>query len=211
MSDILHKKAKLVMFLRSQGIMRPHILSALERVPREAFVPRALVAHAYENVSLPIAGGQTISQPFIVARMTEALEINKRHRILEIGTGSGYQAAILSHLCRRVYTMERLRPLMVDAENRLRSLKVSNVTFRYGDGYKGWPEAAPFDRIIVTCQSERLSDILVSQLKVGGILVAPVGVAGHEELIVVKRTEEGADIKTLMPVRFVPMLKGTEQ
>ena len=211
MSDILHKKAKLVMFLRSQGIMRPHILSALERVPREAFVPKALVAHAYENVSLPIAGGQTISQPFIVARMTEALEVNKHHRILEIGTGSGYQAAILSHLCRRVYTMERLRPLLVAAENKLRSLQVSNVTFRYGDGYKGWPEAAPFDRIIITCQSDTLPDILVSQLKVGGILVAPVGVTGHEELIVVRRTEEGADVKTLMPVRFVPMLKGTEQ
>ena len=100
---------------------------------------------------------------------------------------------------------------MVAAENKLRSLQVSNVTFRYGDGYKGWPEAAPFDRIIITCQSDTLPDILVSQLKVGGILVAPVGVTGHEELIIVRRTKEGADVKTLMPVRFVPMLKGTEQ
>ena len=210
MTDTLPQKAKLVMFLRSQGIMRPEILSALERVPREAFVPKALIAHAYENVSLPISGGQTISQPFIVARMTEALETNKRQRVLEIGTGSGYQAAILSHLCRRVYTMERLRPLIVAAENRLRSIQVSNVTFRYGDGHKGWPEAAPFDRIIITCQSNTIPDCLISQLKFGGILVAPVGVTGHEELIVVKRTEDGATVKKLMPVKFVPMLKGTE-
>lgn len=211
MTDKLPQKAKLIMFLRSQGIMRPEILSALERVPREAFVPKALITHAYENVSLPIAGGQTISQPLVVARMTEALEINERHRVLEIGTGSGYQAAVLSHLCRRVYTMERLRPLMVDAENRLRSLQVSNVTFRYGDGHKGWPEAAPFDGIIITCQSDTIPDCLILQLKIGGILVAPVGVTGHEQLIVVRRNLNGSDIKTLMPVRFVPMLKGTEQ
>ncbi len=202
---------RLVARLREQGIVDEKVLGQIASLPRHIFIDEALAHRAYEDTSLPIGHSQTISQPFIVARMTEALEINKRHRILEIGTGSGYQAAILSHLCRRVYTMERLRPLMVDAENRLRSLQVSNVTFRYGDGYKGWPEAAPFDRIIVTCQSERLSDILVSQLKVGGILVAPVGVTGHEELIVVKRTEDGADVKTLMPVRFVPMLKGTEQ
>ena len=107
--------------------------------------------------------------------------------------------------------MERLRPLIVAAENRLRSIQVSNVTFRYGDGHKGWPEAAPFDRIIITCQSNTIPDCLISQLKFGGILVAPVGATGHEELIVVKRTEDGSNIKKLMPVRFVPMLEGTEE
>ena len=145
----LAQKARLIMQLRGQAIRSPQVLSALEKVPREAFLPDALKTHAYENASLPIAGGQTISQPYVVARMTEALDVNKTHRVLEIGTGSGYQAAVLSHLVRRVYSIERLRPLLVEAENLFRRLHLTNITCRCGDGQKGWPEAAPYDRIIV--------------------------------------------------------------
>ncbi|HCD62962.1 MAG TPA: protein-L-isoaspartate O-methyltransferase [Alphaproteobacteria bacterium] len=208
--EYLPQKARLVMTLRAQAVMSPNILSAIEQTPREKFVPDHLKAHAYENASLPIGNGQTISQPYIVAKMTEYLELNKRHRVLEIGTGSGYQAAILACLVRRVYTMERLRPLMVQAEARCKQLQLSNITYRHADGNKGWPEAAPFDRIIITCQTEHIPAALLDQLKVGGILVAPVGPSGQEELFRVKRGEDGFETDCLMPVRFVPMIDGTD-
>ena len=143
--------------------------------------------------------------------MTEYLELNKRHSVLEIGTGSGYQAAILACIARRVYTMERLRPLLVQAEARCKQLKLSNIIYRHADGNKGWPEAAPFDRIIITCQTEKVPTFLLDQLKVGGILVAPVGPSGQEELFRVKRKENGIETECLMPVRFVPMVDGTER
>jgi len=142
--------------------------------------------------------------------MTQALELKKSHRVLEIGTGSGYQAAILSRLSRRVYTLERLRPLMVSAEKRLKTLQISNITYRHGDGAKGWPEAAPFDRIIITCRVTEIPKSLLDQLKEGGILIAPVGPSGKEELVRVKREAEDFERKSLMPVRFVPMLAGIE-
>ncbi|MGC6411622.1 MAG: protein-L-isoaspartate(D-aspartate) O-methyltransferase [Candidatus Puniceispirillaceae bacterium] len=204
----LAQKARLIMQLRGLAIRSPQVLSALEKVPREDFLPDALKAHAYENASLPIAGGQTISQPYVVARMTEALALNKTHRVLEIGTGSGYQAAVLSHLVRRVYSIERLRPLLVEAENLFRRLQLTNITCRCGDGQKGWPEAAPYDRIIVTCRMSALSDHLLGQLKPEGILVAPVGLSGQEQLVRVKKTEAGLEQESLMDVRFVPMLDG---
>ena len=210
MSSFLPQKAKLLMTLRAQAIMQPDILSAIETIPRELFIPENLHAHAYENASLPIGHKQTISQPYIVAVMTQALELKKSHRVLEIGTGSGYQAAILSRLSRRVYTLERLRPLMVSAETRLKTLQISNITYRHGDGAKGWPEAAPFDRIIITCRVTEIPASLLDQLKEGGILIAPVGPSGKEELVRVKREAEGFERKSLMPVRFVPMLAGTE-
>ena len=194
------------MALRAQAIMQPDILAAIETLPRELFIPESLHNHAYENASLPIGHKQTISQPYIVALMTQSLELKKTHRVLEIGTGSGYQAAILSRLCRRVYT-RRGCALACPAEKRLKELQISNITYRHADGAKG-TEAAPFDRIIVTRRS-RNSASLLDQLKIGDI-TAPVGPSGKEELVRVKRKADGFDHEKLMPVRFVPMLSGTD-
>ena len=208
MQEFHTEKAQLIMTLRGQGIGDATVLSALESVPRELFVPPALRQHAYENASLPIALDQTISQPYVVARMTEALRLTGRERVLEIGCGSGYQAAVLTYLCRRVYSMERLKPLLVDAENRLRDLRISNISLRYGDGVKGWPEAAPFDRIILTCGSAKIPDILLQQLKIDGIMVAPEGTDSAQQLVVVTRRESGFEREVLMPVTFVPLIEG---
>ena len=207
--DLMAAKAQLIMKLRAKAIMDPTILAAIERVPREAFLPRALRPHAYENASLPIAFGQTISQPFVIAKSIAALAIAPKHRVLEIGTGTGYQACVLSYLSRRVYSVERLRPLFVDAEMRIKSLRITNVTLRHGDGIKGWPEAAPFDRIITACQSEDVPQHLLSQLKEGGIFVGPIGKAGEEQLMVIKKLATGFEQDTIMDVRFVPMREGT--
>ena len=208
MQDFQHEKARLIMTLRGLGVVEANVLSAMERVPRELFVPTALNQHAYENASLPIALEQTISQPYIVARMTAALELTGRERVLEIGTGSGYQAAILSFLCRRVYSIERLRPLLVEAENRFRKLRITNVTSKYGDGAKGWPEGAPFDRVILTCAPPEIPAILLNQLKTGGIMVAPEGRDREQSLVVIRRTDEGFERRELLPVRFVPLVEG---
>ena len=206
--DFQPQKAQLIMTLRGMGILDSRVLAALESIPRELFVPPALRHHSYENSSLPIAFDQTISQPYVVARMTEALKLGGRELVLEIGCGSGYQSAVLSHLCRRVYSMERVRPLLVDAENRLRDLRISNISFRFGDGSKGWPEAAPFDRIILTCGCDKIPDILLQQLKIGGIMVAPEGYGTAQSLVVVTRHETRFDRVTLMPVTFVPLIEG---
>ena len=208
MQDFQHEKARLIMTLRGMGVIEADVLSAMERVPRELFVPTALSQHAYENASLPIALEQTISQPYIVARMTAALELTGRERVLEIGTGSGYQAAILSFLCRRVYSIERLRPLLVEAENRFRKLRITNVTSKFGDGAKGWPEGAPFDRVILTCAPPEIPATLLNQLKTGGIMVAPEGRDREQSLVVIRRTEEGFERRELLPVRFVPLVEG---
>ena len=208
MQEFHTEKAQLIMTLRGQGIGDATVLSALESVPRELFVPPALRQHAYENASLPIALDQTISQPYVVARMTEALRLTGRERVLEIGCGSGYQAAVLTYLCRRVYSMERLKPLLVDAENRLRDLRISNISLRHGNGVKGWPEAAPFDRIILTCGSAKIPDILLQQLKIDGIMVAPEGTDSAQQLVVITRRESGFEREVLMPVTFVPLIEG---
>ena len=208
MQDFQHEKARLIMTLRGMGVVEADVLSAMERVPRELFVPTALSQHAYENASLPIALEQTISQPYIVARMTAALELTGRERVLEIGTGSGYQAAILSFLCRRVYSIERLRPLLVEAENRFRKLRITNVTSKFGDGAKGWPEGAPFDRVILTCAPPEIPATLLNQLKTGGIMVAPEGRDREQSLVVIRRKEEGFERRELLPVRFVPLVEG---
>ena len=208
MQEFHTEKVQLIMTLRGQGIGDATVLSALESVPRELFVPPALRQHAYENASLPIALDQTISQPYVVARMTEALCLTGRERVLEIGCGSGYQAAVLTYLCRRVYSMERLKPLLVDAENRLRDLRISNISLRHGDGVKGWPEAAPFDRIILTCGSAKIPDILLQQLKIDGIMVAPEGTDSAQQLVVITRRESGFEREVLMPVTFVPLIEG---
>ena len=208
MQDFQHEKARLIMTLRGMGVVEADVLSAMERVPRELFVPTALSQHAYENASLPIALEQTISQPYIVARTTAALELTGRERVLEIGTGSGYQAAILSFLCRRVYSIERLRPLLVEAENRFRKLRITNVTSKFGDGAKGWPEGAPFDRVILSCAPVEIPATLLNQLKTGGIMVAPEGRDREQSLVVIRRTEEGFERRELLPVRFVPLVVG---
>ena len=207
MQPFQNEKAQLIMTLRGMGIVDADVLSAIEQVPREMFVARALQAHAYENASLPIAMDQTISQPYIVAIMSAALQLTGRERVLEIGTGSGYQAAILSFLCRRVYSIQRLRPLLVDADNRLREIRVTNVTTRLGDGARGWPEAAPFDRIILTCAPPVIPDMLLNQLKIGGIMVAPVGRDRNQQLVTIRRSEAGFEEATLLPVKFVPLVE----
>ena len=207
---MIEQRAMLIMTLRGQGIRDTAVLSAIENTPREAFIPKALEKHAYENVSLPIAHGQTISQPFVVARMTAELELTGKERVLEIGTGSGYQAAVLSHLCRRVYTIERLRPLLVEADRMIQQLKITNYTSKNGDGAQGWPEAAPFDRIIMTCAAPTRPAQLLSQLKDGGIMIAPVD---HDDnsgsqimMKYVKTDAENITETPLFDVRFVPLI-----
>ena len=208
-----HRPVALVMALRGQGILDPRVLSAMERTPRDLFVDAPFEAATYENSALPIACGQTISQPYIVAYMSEALEVTEKHRVLEIGTGSGYQAAILSKLCRMVYSIERHRPLLQAAEGRFKALKLHNVVTRHGDGLKGWPEQAPFDRIILTAVVPEIPAEILAQLKPGGILIAPVGQAPGSErfsqhLVKIMQTESGPKWDTLIPVIFVPMVPG---
>ncbi|MFP6749420.1 MAG: protein-L-isoaspartate(D-aspartate) O-methyltransferase [Alphaproteobacteria bacterium] len=201
-------KIRLIMDLRRQGITDKEVLSALERVPRELFVPEAMRSEAYENIPLPISQGQTISQPFIVAYMTQALCLGGRERVLEIGTGSGYQAAVLARLCRRVCTVERYRTLLAQAEKCFETLKLHNITTRLGDGGKGWPELAPFARIIVTAAAPVMPAALADQLDEGGIMVAPVGSAGDQTLIRVTRQGDGFREEALLDVRFVPLVEG---
>lgn len=205
------EKIELVMSLRRQGIRDKKILSALERIPREVFVAGTFRKQAYEDHALPIECGQTISQPFIVAYMTEQLQVGERMKVLEIGTGSGYQAAVLSRLCRRVYTVERYRTLLRDAVRRFEALHLHNITSKVADGYAGWPEQAPFDRIIVTAAAPSVPLKLVEQLKIGGIMVLPVaapGGRGEQHLVRIERTEDGVKREELMPVRFVPLVEG---
>ncbi len=205
--------------LRSQGIADARVLDAMTHTPREKFVEAPFAHSAYENTALPIACGQTISQPYVVAYMTEALDVGPAMRVLEIGTGSGYQAAVLSHLCRRVYTVERHRPLFETAQARFRSLKLDNITTRYGDGSRGWAEQAPFDRILLTAAAAEVPQILTEQLKPGGVLVAPIGPISAEigensiesfsqQLTKMIRTETGLKREALIPVVFVPMVAG---
>jgi protein-L-isoaspartate(D-aspartate) O-methyltransferase len=208
MTDFQQEKARLTMALRGMGVVEADVLSAIEQVPRELFVPAALRDHAYENASLPIAMEQTISQPYIVARMTAALQLTGRERVLEIGTGSGYQAAILSFLCRRVYSIERLRPLLVEAETQFRKLRITNITSKVSDGARGWPEGAPFDRIILTCAPATIPEALLNQLKTGGIMVAPEGRDRAQALVTVRRTVTGFEKEELLPVKFVPLVEG---
>jgi protein-L-isoaspartate(D-aspartate) O-methyltransferase len=203
------RQLRLVMELRRQGIADTRVLGAMERIPRESFVPETFRDQAYEDTALPIGHGQTISQPTVVARMTEALAVTDRHRVLEIGTGSGYQAAVLAKLCRRLYTIERHRPLLQQAEARFRELRLHNVTTRWGDGTKGWPESAPFDRIIVTAAGLEIPDTLPEQLAPGGIMIIPVGERGDtQRLVRIVRDADGFVCDDMGTVRFVPLVAG---
>jgi len=200
---------QLVMALRTAGVSNKDVLAAIERTPRELFVPEGFADQAFENRPLPIDCGQTISQPFVVAAMTQALELDDRCKVLEIGTGSGYQAAVLSRLSRRVYTVERYRTLAKEAMARFEALRLSNIVPKIGDGSLGWPEQAPFDRIIVTAAAAERPDCLLEQLKPGGICVAPVQNDTVQTLIRYERTEADEIIETaLFDVRFVPLVPG---
>ena len=199
----------LIMQLRRRGIRDTRVLRAIERVPRELFVDEAFTDHAYQDIALPIECGQTISQPFVIAFMTEKLELDPRHKVLEIGTGSGYQAAVLSHLCRRIYSVERWRELQKSAEQRLAELKIANVTTIIGDGWLGWPPQAPFDRIIVTAAALDAPAPLLDQLKEGGRMIIPLGATRDaQSLVQIDKTEEGLVETPLLPVRFVPLVHG---
>jgi protein-L-isoaspartate(D-aspartate) O-methyltransferase len=208
-SVLATKKVRLIMELRALGITDARVLGAIERVPREAFLPEMFRDRAYENVALPVGHGQTISQPLVVAHMTEALEVGPRHKVLEVGTGSGYQAAVLAKLCRRVFTIERHRDLLKQAEERFAALRIHNITTRHGDGAKGWPEQSPFDRIMVTAAAEEVPPVLKQSLVDGGILVIPVGEERHDqELLKIRRKGEEFITENLGGVRFVPLIGG---
>ena len=204
------KLLELLMKLRREGIHDARVLSAMERVPREQFVPESYRHLAYADQTLPIGCGQTISQPLIVAQMTQALALTPRCRVLEIGTGSGYQAAVLASLCRRVATIERHKPLFDFAKAQFAALELYNVDTRCGDGFQGWPETAPFDAIIVTCAPEALPDALFAQLAIGGRLVAPVGHQGARQdlKLFTKRDSHRLTARLLGTAEFVPMVSG---
>ena len=203
------RKIRFVMALRSAGITDTKVLAAMERTPREIFVPAQFKDKAYEDITLPIGAGQTLSSPAVVGRMTQALDIRDRMKILEVGTGSGYQTAVLARLCRRVYTVERHRRLLAEAERRFKELKLTNITAWIADGNGGWPQQAPFQRILVTAAAPEIPETLVTQLDVGGVMVVPLGpVHGKQVLTRVTRTAESLEAENLGPIRFVPMTAG---
>jgi protein-L-isoaspartate(D-aspartate) O-methyltransferase len=204
----VNRTIRLLMHLRRNGIHQTEVMAAMERVPREMFIPDNFSDRAYDDTALPIGHGQTISQPLVVATMTQELELNDRHTVLEIGTGSGYQATILAQLCRRVYTIERLKPLLEVAQQRFEAMKLRNVVTLHGDGYKGWPSAAPFDRIIVTAGANQVPpQALLDQLSDDGILIIPIKKnALQEELIKIRKQNGTLTQEHVMDVRFVPLV-----
>jgi protein-L-isoaspartate(D-aspartate) O-methyltransferase len=193
-----------------RGVQDPRVLEAMRRVPRHEFVHEGERRHAYEDRPLPIGHGQTISQPYIVAIMAEVAEIAPDARVLEIGTGSGYGAAVLAEIAKDVYTIEIVEPLAEEAGRTLARLGYENVHVRAGDGYRGWPEEAPFDAILVTAAPEKIPPPLLSQLKPGGLMVIPVG-AFYQELKVIERREDGYLERGVLPVRFVPFVGEAER
>ena len=212
MSDAAERKMRFLYALRSKGVTDARVLTAMETVDRGAFVTGIFADRAYEDMPLPIACGQTISQPSVVGLMTQALDVSPRDKVLEVGTGSGYQAAVLSLLCRRVYTLDRHRRLVTEAEALFRHFGLSNITAMVADGSRGLPDQAPFDRIMVTAAAEDPPGPLLAQLKIGGIMVVPVGQSDAvQTLIRVRRGENGFDYDELRQVRFVPLVEGLGQ
>jgi protein-L-isoaspartate(D-aspartate) O-methyltransferase len=194
-----------------RATLKDEVLDAMRRVNRSLFVAPGTEIYAWENRPLPIGYGQTISQPFIVALMTDLLDLEKEHRVLELGTGSGYQAAVLSVLTAEVYTIEIVDELAVSAKKRLAELGYSNVSVRSGDGWHGWPEAAPFDRIIVTAVGEEIPPALIEQLAPGGRMVMPIGPRyGGQNLTVIEKTETGLERTEVLPVQFVPITRDND-
>ncbi len=207
--DLAERKMRFLFALRTRGVTDARVLTAMERIDRGHFVRGIFADRAYEDMPLPIACGQTISQPSVVGLMTQALNVQPRDVVLEVGTGSGYQAAILSHLARRVYTVDRHKRLVREAADLFRTLGLTNITALARDGSFGWPEQAPFDKIIVTAAAEDPPGPLLAQLKAGGVMVLPVGQSDAvQSLIKVTRTDTGFDYEELRPVRFVPLIEG---
>ena len=207
--ELAERKMRFLFALRSRGVTDSRVLTAMEKVDRGLFVRGTFADRAYEDMPLPIACGQTISQPSVVGLMTQALQVNPRDTVLEVGTGSGYQAAILSQLARRVYTVDRYRRLTREAGELFRKLDLVNITTITADGSHGLPDQAPFDRILVTAAAEDPPGPLLEQLKPGGIMVVPVGQSDAvQALIKVTRTQSGFDYEELRPVRFVPLVEG---
>ena len=202
------RKIRLTLELRESGISDTHVLSAIEKTPREIFIPDNFRNQAYENIALPIGDNQTISQPYIVALMTQSLELQKKHKVLEIGTGSGYQSSILSLLTRRVYTIERIKSLLVKAETNFKELKLTNIVTKHADGNLGWKEQIPFDRIIFTAAINEISNNFFDHIDENGIIVAPI--VSRSKQILKKFTKKNDAILTevLSEVLFVPNLKG---
>jgi len=206
---LIQKKLRLLMELRRAGIADTRVLGAIEKTPREKFVPASFEDQAYENMALPIGNGQTVSQPYVVALMTEKLELGERHKVVEIGTGSGYQTAILAALCRRVFTIERHRELLRVAERRFEELRLRNIVCRFGDGTKGWPEQAPYERVLVTAAAPEVPAILADALAPGGVLVVPIGEDHRDQQLVRVRLQGGRfSTEDLGAVRFVPLVAG---
>jgi len=197
------------MQLRKKGITNTNVLSAIEKVPRENFISETFIDKAYEDSALPIEEGQTISQPFIVALMTQALCLDRKSKILEIGTGSGYQAAVLSNICRRVFTIERFESLLRSAQLKFKSCNIHNIVTKHGDGYLGWREQAPFDRIIVTAASKSIPEELISQLRDNGLMIIPLeDKEKKQKIFTVRKTKNNYFKKPLVPVKFVPLVEG---
>ncbi|MDA3887885.1 MAG: protein-L-isoaspartate(D-aspartate) O-methyltransferase [Allgaiera sp.] len=210
--SLAERQMRFVYALRSKGVTDARTLSAMEKIDRAAFVRGLFANRAYEDMPLPIACGQTISQPSVVGLMTQALQVGPRDKILEVGTGSGYQAAVLSLLCRRIYTVDRHRRLVQEAQEVFDALGLTNITAMTADGSFGLPDQAPFDRILVTAAAEDPPGPLLAQLRVGGIMVLPVGQSDAvQSLIRVTRTEDGLEYDELRPVRFVPLIEGLGQ
>ena len=203
------RKIRLTLELRNAGISDSNVLSAIEKIPREIFIPDNFRNQAYDNIALPIGDDQTISQPYIVALMTQSLELRKNHKVLELGTGSGYQSTILSLLARRVYTVERIKSLLVKAEAKFKELKLTNIVTKHGDGNLGWNEQVPFDRIIFTAATNEIPNSFFDNISENGIVVAPI-VTGSKQILK-KYIKKNAIIKTenLTDVLFVPNLSGT--
>lgn len=192
-----------------RGITSPALLDALRRIPRERFVPDAMRSHAYDDGAVPIGHGQTISQPYMVALMTERLELAPHHRVLEIGTGSGYQAAVLAQLAAEVYTVERIKSLLDEAFERFASMGIHNIHLHFGDGFEGWREYEPYDRLILTAAPDHLpTELLTRSLVEGGIAVLPLGSGDNQILLIARKIGGALDVNTLGGVRFVPMLPG---
>ena len=201
------RKTRLLTELRAGGVVDRNVLAAIERIPREDFLASPFRDKAYDNVALPIGFQQTISQPLVVGLMTQALELTDRMKVLEIGTGSGYQTAVLARIARRVYTVERHVGLLKEAEKRLAALRVTNVTARAGDGSLGWKEQAPFQRIMVTAAAADIPPVLIEQLGPGGIMGVPIGADDPmQHLVRVSSTESGVETEDLGPVKFVPLV-----
>ena len=204
------RKIRLILELRESGIVDSNVLSAIEKIPRGNFIPENFRNQAYENIALPIAENQTISQPFIVAKMTQLLQLSKSHKVLEIGTGSGYQCAILSLLSRRVYTIERIKSLLIQAEKIFFKLKLTNIVTKHEDGNFGWKEQIPFDRVIFTAATLKISDQFFEHINEGGIIVCPIIKNNKQTLVRYKKNNNEISSEEFDNVLFVPNLHGTQ-